>query len=261
MPPSLSLVATALNERELIEEFVEKSLRDLQAVTSDFEVVVVDDGSTDGTSEILDALSERHPRLKVIHNGVTLGTGRAYIPGFQAASKDVVFNNTVDMFFDTADLPRLLPLLEDVDVLSCYRTDLTANSVYQKLLTVVNRELVHVLFGMGLTAYQTLQFHPREFIQGVCIEARSSFISPELLYKAKCADLRIGEAPIVFHPRRKGTPKGGNPRGVYRSIRDILKYWVRWRVLNRPMPVTHRTPSDFGGLSRQQVAVASSAEA
>lgn len=241
-PFSLSLVATAFNERELIEEFLHKSARDLAAVTDDWEIILVNDGSTDGTLELACATAAKNPRIRVLDLGRNLGTGSCYIPGFYAASREIVFNNTVDAFFDTAELPRMLPLLREFDVLSGYRSDLKANNLYQKLLTVVNYRLIRLLFGLPLRAFQTLQFHRRAFFDEIEMEARSSFLSPELLFKASRLGRRIGEVPIVFHARKAGTAKGGRLVHVLRSVRNILHFWWRWRVLRRPLRRTQPVP-------------------
>lgn len=240
---SLSMVVPAFNEELLIEDFVRKSAADLKHVTSDFEIVLVDDGSTDHTLEIARRLSEEIAELKIIALDSNRGTGASIIPAYRAASKEIIFNNTVDAFFDTEDLPRLIPHLSGADVLSGYRNDLRANSLYQKLLTVGNYVLIRLLFRMPLRAYQTLQFHRRDFLRRLEVEARSSFLSPELLYKARRAGMNIKEVPITFHARKKGKAKGGKPKHVWRTFRDIFRLWFRWIILGKiqvPPPIDAR---------------------
>lgn len=230
---SLSMVVPAYNEQELIEQFIRKSIEDMSAATDDFEIVLVNDGSTDKTLEIAYNLAKEYPQLKIINLGKNLGTGANFIPGFKAASKEIIFNNTVDAFFDTRDLYKLLPYLKDYDVVSGYRSDLKANNFYQKILTVCNYLLIRVLFGLKLKAYQTLQFHRNTFLKQVIIEARSSFISPELLIKANKSGKSIKEVEITFHSRKAGQPKGGKPHQVLRSIKDVLKFWFLWIILKK----------------------------
>lgn len=228
---SISMVATAFNEEELLESFIEKSMNDIAKVSSDFEIVLVNDGSTDRTLEIARMCGNKYPNLKIVNLEKNAGTGANYIPGFKAASKEIVFNNTVDAFFDTADLPKLLPYLDEYDAVSGYRSDLKANNLYQKILTLVNYYLIKVLFRLNLKAFQTLQFHRRDYFDEINIEARSSFISPELLIKAMKLGKKIKEVEITFHPRKKGKPKGGKLSGVARSIKDIVGFWFKWEIL------------------------------
>jgi glycosyltransferase involved in cell wall biosynthesis len=220
----------AFNEEDLIESFLRKSAREIAAVADDWEIVLVDDGSTDRTVEIARRVAVEIPQIHIIPLGRNLGTGASVIPALQGATKEIVFNNTVDAFFDTSELGRLLPHLEGADVLSGYRTDLSANNPYQKALTLGNYLLIRFLFDLPLHAYQTLQFHRRPFFDEIEMEARSSFLSPELLYKAKLLGRKIVEVPITFHPRKGGVAKGGRLTHVLRSVSEILRFWWRWRV-------------------------------
>ena len=229
--PSLSLVVPCYNEKELLESFIRTSIADLRAVSNDFEIVLVDDGSTDGSVEIGQRLALELPELVHVVLGRNLGNGANIREGFKRATRDVIFVNTVDGVLDTKDLPALLPHLEECDVLSAYRTDLAAHNPYQKLLTTINILLVRTLFPLKLRAYQTVQFHRREFLQNISIEGASAFVSPELLIKAHAVGLTIKEVPVVFHPRRAGTAKGGRPIHVIRALRDVFRHWYSWIVL------------------------------
>lgn len=235
MKYSLSLVATAFNEEELVEDFIRKSMKDLYAVADDFELVLIDDGSTDQTLTITKRLTQEFPQLKIISLGKNYGTGANYIFGFRAATKDIVFNNTVDAFFNTEDLPRILPYLENADVVSCYRTNLGANNLYQKILTLGNYFLIQLLFPLKLHSYQTAQFHRRDFFQMIDIESRSSFVSPELLLKAAVLGKSLEEVPVVFHSRKRGRAKGGKLKFIWRTFKDIVRFWVKWVIFRQPV--------------------------
>lgn len=240
---SLSMVVPAFNEEELVEEFVAKSVKDLSAVSNDWEIVLVNDGSTDRTLEIATRLALEIPQLKIVDLEHNLGNGANVMVGYRHATKDVVFNNTVDAFFNTADLPWILPYLARYDSVSGYRSDLSANNPYQKLLTLGNLTLIRTLFPLKLKAYQTVQFHRRSLFEDVQLEARSSFVSPELLIKAHATGRSIGEVQVVFHPRLKGTAKGGGLKHVTRTFKDIFRFWFKWVVLRQPMTVV-REASD-----------------
>jgi len=234
---SLSMVVPAFNEEELLEEFVAKSVRDMSAVADDFEIVLVNDGSTDRTMEIARRLAMEVPQLKIVDLKRNLGNGANVMVGFRHATKEIVFNNTVDAFFNTEDLAWILPELDRYDSISGYRSDLSANNPYQKMLTLGNKTLIRLLFPLKLKAYQTVQFHRRTLFDDIQIEARSSFVSPELLIKAHATGRTIGEVQVVFHPRTKGTAKGGGLKHVIRTFKDIFRFWFKWVVLRQPMTV------------------------
>jgi glycosyltransferase involved in cell wall biosynthesis len=234
---SLSMVVPALNEEELVDEFFEKSIRDLSAVVEDWEIVFVDDGSTDRTLELANAWAAKYPQIRVVSLGRNLGNGANVEVGFQHASKEVVFNNTVDAFFNTEDLTWILPHLDHYDSISGCRSDLSANNLYQKILTLGNLTLIRTLFPLKLRAYQTVQFHRRSLFEQIRIEGRSSFVSPELLIKAHYLGYSIGEVEVTFHPRLKGTAKGGGIKHIARTFRDIFTFWFKWVVLKQPIAV------------------------
>ena len=238
MTYSLSMVVTAYNEEELLESFIRKSMSDLAKVASDFEIVLVNDGSTDNTPEIARKLAAEFSTLRLINLGRNLGTGKSFLPALAAASKEIVFWNTVDAFFNTDDLPLLLPHLDDYDVVSGYRSDLSANTLYQKILTIGNYLLIRLLFCLRLKAYQTVQFHRKSFLKNVSIEAESSFIAPELLLKAHKAGKSIKEVKIKYYPRLAGKAKGGNIKSVLRTFKDMIKLWFLWVILRRMKLIT-----------------------
>lgn len=235
---SLSMVVPALNEEELVDDFMVKSIRDLSAVAEDWEIVFVDDGSTDRTVELAQVWADQYPdRIKVVSLGRNLGNGANVEVGFQHCTKEIVFNNTVDAFFNTEDLTWVLPHLDTYDSISGVRSDLSANNIYQKILTLGNLTLIRTLFPLKLKAYQTVQFHPRTLFEQIRVEGRSSFVSPELLIKAHYLGYSIGEVPVTFHPRLKGTAKGGGVKHIARTFRDIFRFWFKWVVLKHPVAV------------------------
>src|ERR1017187_1017174 len=112
------MVVPAFNEEVLVEEFIEKSKKDLSKVADDWEIIFVNDGSTDRTSEIAHQMARRIPQVKVIDLPENIGNGANVEVGFNNATKDIVFNNTVDAFFNTEDLEWILPHLDRYDSIS-----------------------------------------------------------------------------------------------------------------------------------------------
>lgn len=230
---SISMVVPAYNEEELIGDFITQSISDLEQVSDDYEIVLVNDGSTDKTSAIAEKLAGTHPCLKIINLPQNSGVGVATKIGLRAATKEVVFNNTVDAFFDTKELPQFLPYLEDYDVISGYRTNLKSNNIYGKILTLGNYYLIKFLFLPKLRAYQTVQFFKKPFLDKIDIEASTTFIAPELLIKAYNLGCRIKEIGTEYKKRKKGKGKCGKPINVFKSFRDIIKFWFKWRIMRR----------------------------
>ena len=118
---SLSLLSWGLNEEELLEPFLDRAFELLKSVADDYEVVFVNDGSTDRSVEILASYAEREPRLRVIHNEQNLNVGISCRRAVAAARKDYLFWQTVDWSYDLTNLPIFLSLLDYFDVVQGIR--------------------------------------------------------------------------------------------------------------------------------------------
>lgn len=252
---SLSLVSWAYNEEELIDDFVRKADNLLKKSVKDYEIVIVDDGSTDKTPEKLATLKKRFTHLRVLKNSTNRNVGFSCRRAIKAARKQVVFWQTVDWSYDIKTLKSNLKHLKTHDVLAGARrkpvvakglpmkiiegllklfciSHLTKRSdtIWKAIISATNYCLIRMLFQVPLSDFQNVVFYPRSFIQKVCIESKSSFANPELLLKAHWSGLSIKEMPINFISRSKGVAKGTNLKSILASVRDIFFFWYKWKI-------------------------------
>jgi glycosyltransferase involved in cell wall biosynthesis len=233
---SLSLLVPVLNESLLIDEFVAKTTRDLGDGGLDWEVILIDDGSTDDSLAKMRRFASSEPRVKVISLGANRGPGANYLRGFAMASKEHVAWATVDAFYDTRLLPGLMEHLDHYSAISAYRTDLSAHPPRRRLQTIGNILIMRVLFPhLQFKAYHTLQIHRVDFIRAIQIEAVTPFMCSELLFKARALGLNIKEVGIEYLPRKKGRATGGSPKLIVRHVAEMLKFWTRWVLLRQPI--------------------------
>jgi dolichol-phosphate mannosyltransferase len=232
---SLTLVVPVLNEEILLEKFMAKTERDLDEAGIDWELFMVNDGSTDASLEIMRDFAKGRPRVIVLDLPGNCGPGANLYQAYAMASKDVVAYATVDGFYDTAELPALLVHFEEHDAVSAYRTDLTSHPGFRKVQTMINVYLQRAMFPYPLKAVHTLQIHRRDFLQTVGLQAKTPFLCSEMLYKAIEAGFSVKEVGIPYLPREAGKATGGNPKLIYRTMAEIFTYWFRWFVLKQPM--------------------------
>ena len=126
---SISVFFPCYNEQDNITGVVEKALVVLEKLNADFEVIIVNDGSSDSTGRIADELAEQNDRVKVVHHPTNLGYGAALQSGFKTAEKELVFYTDGDGQFDIAEMPPLLPLIKQYDIVSCYRLNRQDNLI------------------------------------------------------------------------------------------------------------------------------------
>lgn len=225
----LSLVLPAYNEEENIAPVVQNAEAVLPSVFSDYEVVVVNDGSKDRTGEIADALAAANPHVRVIHHEVNRGYGDTITTGMNSAKGDYIMFTDSDRQFDLRDLDRLAPYIPHYDIVAGYRikrSDPTVRLVYAKLFNIAVRLLFNVHVRDIDCAFKV--FHA-EVLKGMNLQARYGLINAEILAKAQVRGRSITEVGVNHYPREAGEQSGGSWKVVSRSMKETIKLWLRMR--------------------------------
>ncbi|MCB9948477.1 MAG: glycosyltransferase family 2 protein [Rhodospirillaceae bacterium] len=245
-PGSVTLMSWAYNEEALMPEHLERCFALMSALTDDFEVLVVDDGSTDGTPRILADFARTHPQLRVITHARNRNVGAAFDSALRGMGKDYYFFQTVDWSYDLRHARRFLALLGHFDFVKGMRPlplgvrhrlaslcsararRARSDTLWGAVVSLSNFHLVRLLFGVPFEDYQNIVFGRRDIARRYPTSSRGAFANPELLIKAYCDGLRILEVPIAFAPRRQGRGKGARLAFVLRSLWDVLCCWLAW---------------------------------
>ncbi len=151
-PPSVSVVFPMYNEEAYIQRAVGAARSALEALRADWEIVVVDDASTDRTPELADALAREDPRVRVVHNETNRKLGGTLRRGYQLVTKDLVLYSDADLPFDFGEVARAIRLLEfqQAEVLAAYRFDRTSEGLLRTFYTLAYSALVRTLFRLRL---------------------------------------------------------------------------------------------------------------
>jgi len=222
---SISVVIPMYNEEESIESTVEAARAALERVAADYEIVIVDDASTDRSGALAEALAGCDARIRVLRHEHNRTLGGALRTGFAAARKQLVLYTDADMPVDLQVLPRALALLEEsgADLLVGYRLNPEAAGARRALYTRAYNALIRTLFGLELrdVNFAFKLFH-RRLLDAVTLRSEGSLIDAELLLKARKAGARFAELGVRYLPRTRGSSTLASPRVILKLLRELI---------------------------------------
>jgi glycosyltransferase involved in cell wall biosynthesis len=217
----ISIVLPALNEAANVPDLLARIQAAMTARNWDYEVIIVDDGSTDGTSQAAQSAGAGIP-LTIIRHPANRGYGAALRSGFGRASKDWVFLTDSDGQFDIEQINRLAERKENADFIIGFREHRQDHGGRLVNAWVFNR-IVRILFGLQVRDIDcAFKLMRREALQRLPLEASGALISTELLIRAKQHHYRIVEVGVSHFPRLHGTPTGARLSVIFRAIRELF---------------------------------------
>jgi len=222
---SISVIFPAYNEAENIKRTVDQAVHFLETVFSDWEVIIVDDGSRDGMSEITDRLAEQDHRLKIVHHPVNKGYGAALKSGIQSASKNLIFFCDSDLQFHINELMLLLMWIEQYDVVIGYRSD-RRDPLHRKLNAFGWKMLVRLLLGLKIKDIDcAFKLFRAEVFREIKIDAVGAMVNTDILVQTVRLGFKIKEVPVTHFPRRYGRQTGANIRVVIKAFRELMRLY------------------------------------
>ena len=238
----LSVVVPLYNEEESLPQLVEQLLAALRPLQLRFELVLVDDGSRDGTAKVLSQLAATVPELVAVLLRRNYGQTAAMAAGFDASGGAVIVTLDGDLQNDPADIPLLLAELEQgFDLVSGWRHQRQDAAMQRLLPSRIANSLIARVTGVRLHDYGcSLKAYRREVVSDLNLYGELHRFLPALAF---IEGARISEVKVNHHPRRYGESKYGLDR-TFRVLMDLLTVWFMKRFLTRPMHVF-----GFGGLA------------
>jgi len=220
----LTVFFPAYNESENLGRTVTSAIAVLDALgLRDLQVVLIDDGSTDGTGEIAEALAREDRRIGVVHHATNRGYGAALKSGFAAASREWIFYTDSDGQFDLADIAQLFSYADSFDAIVGYRLRRSDNPV-RKINQFLWSRLVRRVLGIDVRdvdcAFKLIRRANVERIAPLVSEG--AVISAELLVKLDRSGARLKQVGVRHHPRVAGKPTGGSPYVIARALRELF---------------------------------------
>ncbi len=226
---SISVFFPCYNEQANVARTVERALVVLEKLGADFEVIIVDDGSSDSTGQIADGISGQNSKVKVIHHSTNLGYGAALQSGFRAATKNLVFYTDGDGQFDISEMPPLIPLIERYDIVSCYRLN-RQDCFIRKINGWCWTKLVCLLFGMNVLDIDcAFKLYRREIFDNIKLSSSGALIDAEILARAIRKGYTITQKGVRHYPRVAGVQSGANLKVILRAFKELFKLYRQIR--------------------------------
>jgi glycosyltransferase involved in cell wall biosynthesis len=233
-PVGLSVFFPAYNDSGTIASMVIAAVQTASRLTPDFEVLVIDDGSTDATAELIDELARLYPRVRAIHHEKNRGYGGALRTGFSSAAKDWIFYTDGDAQYDPREMTRLWEKVQpDVDLVNGYKIS-RSDPLHRIVIGRVYHHAVKALFGLTVRDVDCdFRLMRRRIFDRVHLEKSSGVICLEMMKKITDAGFRIVEVPVHHYHRAYGKSQFFNFRRLVRTAVDVFKLW-RELVLRGP---------------------------
>lgn len=224
--PELSIFFVFWNEEENIENVVARAIPIAQRIAHTWEIIMVDDGSSDNTLAIAKRLAAKNKHLQIVSHMPNRGYGAALREGFTHAKYNLVVFNDGDLQFDFSEVNRFLEKIHDADMVIGYRKK-RVDHPFRHILMNLLKIWDFVFFGFYFRDIDCgFKMFTRKALDKILpLQSEGAMIATEILAKAKKAHLNIAEVEVTHYPRKYGDQSGGNPRVIIRAIKESFQLW------------------------------------
>jgi hopanoid biosynthesis associated protein HpnK len=225
---SLSFVYPLYNEIENLPRLLPETRRIAEGLATDLEVVLVDDGSTDGSGQFIDRLADEHPCVVPVHHARNRGLGAAIRTGLSSATKDLVLYMDSDFPVSVeAARDAIGAFSDDIDLLIGYRLG-RAEGPRREIMSWTYNRLIRLAFGLKVRDVNfAFKLVRRSLLTQMGLRSEGSFIDAELLLEAARLGARVREVGLQYHPRTAGVSTAASSRVVLHIFREMSRYWRR----------------------------------
>jgi glycosyltransferase involved in cell wall biosynthesis len=221
----ISMVLPAFNEEANIVEAVELARQVAVRLCRRYEVIVVDDGSSDNTAELVEKLRTSDPNVVLLRHAQNRGYGEALKSGFQAARYDLVFFTDADNQFDLNELEAFLPWIRKVDVVAGYRLnrqDRPVRRISAKAWNILVRALFYVPVRDIDCAFKLFR---RSVFKELDLASVGAIVNTELMVKLGRSGASVVEVGVTHYPRTAGQARGANPKVIFTAFYELARMY------------------------------------
>ena len=231
---TISVIFPAFNEEMNLEAVVRSALKVLPSVSRAFEIIIVNDGSSDGTPKVAEELVRRCRNVRVVHHPENLGYGAALKSGIEQARHEFIFFCDSDRQFTLNDLHRLLAWAGHYDIVAGYRQH-RQDPFHRRLNARGWNLLVRAVFGLKLRDIDcAFKIFRREVFERLPIETVGAMVNTEILVRALAHGFTLKEVPVRHFPRRFGQQTGAKPHVILKAFCELGRMYLKLRFA--PVP-------------------------
>lgn len=225
---SISVVIPAYNEGSTIEGVIKEAVLHLEELTKKYEIVVVNDGSTDQTKKIVENLIRKNKKIRLISHLSNKGFTGAMKTSFKSAKNQLVFLAPGDGQFDFSQFGSFVDAIKGYDVAVGYRTE-SEEKISRKFNSKLFHFLCRILLNIKLREISTVSLWRKSILNSITITSsdRSAMFLPEIIHKAIRMKVRFNEVPIHWNKRKGGEAKGANPQVILKTLGEMFRLWYK----------------------------------
>src|SRR5437763_10891308 len=225
-PAGLSGFFPAYTDSGTIASMVIRTVKAASEVTPDFEIIVVDDGSADGTADIADELARTYPQVRAVHHPINRDYGAALQTGFRSATKELIFYTDGDAQYEPAELAMLWAKMSPhTDLVNGYKIS-RSDPFHRIVIGRVYHHIVSLMFGLSVRDVDCdFRLMRRAIFEKIDLEKTSGVICLEMMKKIEDAGFRIVEVPVHHYHRAFGKSQFFNFPRIARTGIDVLRLW------------------------------------
>lgn len=226
---SLSIFFPSLNDSQILPSLISKANITASNITSNYEITVVNDGSTDNTLEVLEKLKKKYKNLKVVNHKKNSGYGGALISGFKHSTKEWVFYTDGDGQYDPSELLLLMNKLDGkTDVVNGYKLKREDN-ITRKIIGSTYNLVLHKIYRLPVSDVDCdFRLIRKSLMDQINLNSTSGLICLELILKLKKAGARFKEVGVHHYKRQYGKSVFFNPKNLLKTLIDNTKFYIQY---------------------------------
>jgi len=230
---SISAVIPMYNEESYVTDVVYKLKNVLESLTDDFEIIAVDDSSTDNTLNLLQSLSLSEKCIKIVRNPQNLGLGGTLRAGFNRATKDLIFYTDADLPCDLSNLETALAVGKEnnADIVAAYRSNRMVEGLKRFIYSRAYNLIIRLLFGVKVKDINfSFKLFKTDKLKKLDLFSQGSFIDSEIIIQAKRSGYKIVQIPLKYLLRERGVSKLDNFSNIKTIICEIFSFIKKNRL-------------------------------